>query len=527
MKKIITVILIFSLLLCFASCDKENSTEASAGKPSSSESGSESASEAAPLEIKIGGTDLKDMSVVCKRPALSDIANDFASRLSALCGSTINVSTKTQDKSITLTLSNTEGNSADKYSISVSSEGMTISANSKEALSFAVQDFAEYLKTNTTLEAGEKQMSITMKNYKSEDTALFKYCGTWNKEGDAMVSYWNAAYVEIDFEGNAINANFTKPSSFRIKMDNADKYSELYSNISGEVTFFAEGDGKHTLRIYSNDRNSHIYFGGVSVPEATLLSRTPDKQHYIQFVGDSISDATNSFSHRVGDVLGWDFSVTALSGISLRTNYGCWKHNNGFNASDGTVAEGSMADLIYKNSNGAYNNIGMEDAFFKLGIPQETMKGEERELYAQKYMTSDELDYNFDAGYTPDIVFIFLGTNDGLEYSGANPDGFTAKYLEFVERILETYGDDTQICILNSINSNNYGNVDENFIRITSIRETADHITETYPDNVTFIDYDIIKTWGITFADFVHPDANGYNAMTKGISEILKDCYGS
>ena len=87
-----------------------------------------------------------------------------------------------------------------------------------------------------------------MKHVDATDVALFKYCGTWQATDPGspttMVSYWNAAYVEIDFTGNAITLEFSKETSFKVKMDDA---SYVPYTADGKITLFAEGEGKHTL----------------------------------------------------------------------------------------------------------------------------------------------------------------------------------------------------------------------------------------------------------------------------------------
>lgn len=350
----------------------------------------------------------------------------------------------------------------------------------------------------------------------ASDTHIFKYCGMWQatdvESPDTMVSYWNDAYVEINFTGNSITPVFSRESSFKIKMDKAEEYSAVY-NVKGEITLIAEGEGDHTLRIYGNNRNAHIHFAGVIIPEDEKVSRTPDRPHYIHFIGDSISDNPVSFSHRAGDILGWDFTVTALSGIALERNYGYWNIGYG----------GDAASLIKQNF--GVNNIGMEDAFFKLGIPMQKpeISKEEFDYYTSRYYT-DELDYNFNTGYTPDIVFIFLGTNDELT-SDSDADRFTKAYLSFVERILEIYGNDTKVCILQALSHSSLPN-DENHPRYTVIRTAARAIKQKYPQNITFIDRDIVKGWNVEISsDTTHPSENGYNTLTKCISEFLGELF--
>ena len=70
------------------------------------------------------------------------------------------------------------------------------------------------------------------------NTELFKYCGTWQatdpQNPTTMVSYWDVAYVEIDFEGYEITLMFSSKSTFKYKID--DKSYISVSNVEGDYT---------------------------------------------------------------------------------------------------------------------------------------------------------------------------------------------------------------------------------------------------------------------------------------------------
>lgn len=484
-------------------------------------------------DITVGDYKLQDLTVVAQNASCLGIARNFAKRLSILTGYEIPVSTTAVRRAINLRASNTqnEDDFSTTYRIEAAANAaaktseLTITAPTRAALSYAVQTLADTLKAGDTYAAGfNEEHSFNLVHTDATDTALFKYCGTWQASDEenpkTMVSYWNAAYVEINFTGNAITPVFSKESTFKIKLDNAAEYSKTYT-VTGAITFFAEGEGEHTLKIFYNDKCKHMYFAGVSVSEGTTLSRTASRAHYIQFVGDSISDGGSSFTQQVGDVLGWDYSVTALSGIALETGYGYWRNNNGL--ANGTITPGSLADLIKKNF--GIDNIGMEDAFFKLGVANTAgTPKDELAYYAENYYT-EKMDNRFESGYTPDIVFIFLGTNDQLG-SLNDTDRFVNTYVKFVGNILAAYGEDTQICILQALTHSSLPN-NENHPRYEIIRSAAETLMLTYPNNINFIDRDIITTWNVEIgSDTTHPTATGYTTLTEKISALLAEYYG-
>ena len=124
------------------------------------------------------------------------------------------------------------------------------------------------------------------------NVALYKYFGMWQatdkSDASAMVSYWTLAYVELDFTGDCISLAFSRESSFKYRIDNGQYIS---GTSSGTYTISGAGNGKHTVRLLSQGRKNHIYFAGAYESDTCRLSRTANKPHYVQFIGDSISEA--------------------------------------------------------------------------------------------------------------------------------------------------------------------------------------------------------------------------------------------
>ena len=483
--------------------------------------------EADTVSFTVGSADVKNSAVYAAQDCCVDMARTLAEELSIVTGYAIPIASSLSDNCISIKADDTdiEEGFSQSYEIKGSADRVNVTAATRASLSYAVRDFARSIADGDVLGAEySAEKTFEMKHADASDVKLFKYCGMWQatdvSDPTAMVSYWNAAYVEISFEGNAITPEFSQRSIFRVSIDGGE-YSDEYM-CDDKMTFFVKGEGKHTLRIYNKNQDRHIYFSGVSVEKNVELSRAADKPLYIQFVGDSISANVNSFSHRVGDVLGWDFSVTAVSGMALGSEKGFWRVNNGYDRGTGTYAKDSMADLI--NRNFAKTNVAMEEAFFKLGHPTNKMSGDERRLYAEKYFTS-ALDCDFSTGYTPDVVFIFLGTNDEL-YSAADLDRFSAAYLRFIERIFDTYGSDTKICVMQRVSN---GKTDTN-IEIPAyevFRNTAKMLMQKYPENIHFIDRDVISTWNVEISsDTIHPTNGGYDTLTEKLAAYLGELYG-
>ncbi|MBP3376247.1 MAG: SGNH/GDSL hydrolase family protein [Clostridia bacterium] len=267
-----------------------------------------------------------------------------------------------------------------------------------------------------------------------------------------------------------------------------------------------------------------MYFAGVKAGKDTELTRTPDRKYYVQFVGDSISDATNSFSHNSADIIDWDYSTIACEALSLVKDMGYWRYNNGFNGSDFT--EGSMA--WHFNNNFGVTSVGMEDAFFKLGIPNKWDQSDPRfgDVAANYY--TEKYDFNFETGYTPDIVFIFLGTNDLVYTSHPSiEEKFVETYKAFVAKIFELYGKDTEIVVMQALSTSNPTALyDVDSSRYKTIRRVAEELTALYPDNVTFLDENTLFSWGVDISpDNTHPSADGYATLSTKVAQWLKKTF--
>jgi lysophospholipase L1-like esterase len=142
--------------------------------------------------------------------------------------------------------------------------------------------------------------------------------------------------------------------------------------------------------------------------------------------------------------------------------------------------------------------------------------------YTEKY------DFNFATGYTPDIVFIFLGTNDlSMGSNKGDAATFANTYKAFVEKIFEVYGKETKICILQALTTSSSSNLyDTSSMRHQGIERAVEMLTEEYPDNIHFINSSRIFTWGVDISsDGTHPSALGYETLTNQIANYLPKIY--
>ena len=460
---------------------------------------------------------------------MQDIASGLAKDLSAVTGCNIKYGTYANGAQIKLVTTSTSGTGIGAaYTVKYSSSTITLSALNKVTLAYAISDFVARIKSGLEITEGfEESYALEVKTVAATDTKLFKYCGTWQatdkNNPETMVSYWDAAYVEVDFTGSAITLTFSSATTFKYSIDGGSYVTA--SNVTGDYTVYAGNGGTHTVRVLTDTQANNIHFAGVKAEKNVTLSRTADKKYYIQFVGDSISDDIKSFSHNSPEILGWDYSVTACWAISMVKDWGSWKVMNGYDRNTASYAEGSMA--WYLNKNFGTLSIGMEDAFFKLGIPHQLANTDPRFAdYAENYFT-EKYDHDFNTGNTPDIVFIFLGTNDlGFTSGQGSIDKFKDRYKNFVANIFELYGDDTQIVVMQAVSTSKEGSdlYNTDCGRYEGIRQTADELMKLYPENVRFLDEDTLLSWNVEISsDNTHPSVNGYNTLSTKIAEWLDE----
>ena len=218
----------------------------------------------------------------------------------------------THEKIIKLSVIDDSSEAIDSYAYSVSCENgiLVITASSRAALAYAVEDFAKIIadQNNTQQsiyfnEGYRYNGTFALKNFAASNS-VFKYAGIWNSNGSSMVSGADADYVEFNFTGSTITLFFANATEFKISFD-GNAYTE-YSVESEKTLLLA--DGEHTARIICKDDSKPVSFLGIKTYSSSM-SRPSNKDHYIQFIGDSMVDYDSSFAHNVADLLNWDYSV--------------------------------------------------------------------------------------------------------------------------------------------------------------------------------------------------------------------------
>ena len=107
-----------------------------------------------------------------------------------------------------------------------------------------------------------------------------------------------------------------------------------------------------------------------------------------------------------------------------------------------------------------------------------------------------------------------------------DPINFTEGGIEYIKyhaddiSLFTMYGNETTVVMMNGVSTSGR----DTTARYDCIRAAAEECIKNHPDNIKFIDRDILETWNIEIGnDTTHPSANGYATLCTRITEYLAD----
>jgi hypothetical protein len=226
------------------------------------------------------------------------------------------------------------------------------------------------------------------------------------------------------------------------------------------------------------DSDNHLYIVSIYPPEHT------------DFI-NSIYLTLNEYSEKNN----WDYSIHAINGIPL-----CSRYNRFYPTS-------------HPQLNAHFGNIrpGMETAYFRTSFTF----ADNVEIYGDYFDENCKLKYNFKTKNTPDVIYVFLGTNDTIDDTPEDID-FIDTYRDFVDKLIKMYGKDLKVVLMNSIYKNYTSN------RHNNIDVAVKAISNDHPGQIYYIDVDTIATWNIKLGDGTHPSDEEYPRLAKFITEFIK-----
>ena len=142
----------------------------------------------------------------------------------------------------------------------------------------------------------------------------------------------------------------------------------------------------------------------------------------------------------------------------------------------------------------------------------------------------DTLPAGTNTGRTPDIVFIFLGT-DAINSATTQDEvnAFVNKYRDLVADVISKYGTNTQIHLMQAISTSEKSEMfDTNHIRYQAI-ELAMSYSKQLSSNVYTLSSETIRGWNVEFdvtKDTTYPTENGYETLTCKIMPYIAEKAG-
>lgn len=283
---------------------------------------------------------------------------------------------------------------------------------------------------------GKAKVPVT---YKANNPYL-NYVGRIDFRNKIKPRFWNpGVYVQARFEGTslAIDLNdevmYGKNHNYiEIAIDNR---MPLRMQTTGKANHIKVADhlpaGIHTVTICKNTETNIGYLEFVGITCQRLLPWVEKTRHKIEFIGNSITCGASS-----------DQSVVPCG-------KGVWQdQHNAYMAYGPRTAR--MLNAQWHLS--AYSGIGLIHSCcdIKFTMP---------EIYNRVNLLQDSIKWNFNK-YTPDVVTMCLGQNDGIQDSAT----FCKAYADFITVVRKHYPKADIVMLTSPMGDDKLNNVLKNYI---------------------------------------------------------------
>lgn len=277
--------------------------------------------------------------------------------------------------------------------------------------------------------------SLSSKGRKTVETAAsdsrIEYTGRTFTDGTDVSYDWSGVYVRVRFKGSdiAIRCSDTKNSWFNLWIDremdcSADK--KFVVAAKDTIITLAEGLGKgeHEIILQKRTEGSEGRFTIHSfITENEILQASGRKHRHIEFVGDSYTCGYGTESADRDDPFLAETENCNLTYAAITARY-----------------FGADFNLVSHSGQGIARNY--DDASPGYHMP---------DRYSQTFDESKEYIWNaHKAPYRPDVVVIYLCTNDFSTDRQPHETIFVKRYIELLNKIKDNYGEDIPILCMSS-----------------------------------------------------------------------------
>lgn len=330
---------------------------------------------------------------------------------------------------------------------------------------------------------------------------------------------WENSGVEFDFVGTTVGVEIScvEPQKFIYSIDGVEKTINIQG---GTFTYILANDlanEKHTVKIL---RSGEVWVIDptllCAVTDSETITKTPDRDLKIQFIGDSI---------------------TAGNGLDNYTQDYAYIAAKTLNADSQTFAVSSAYMYDYRRNDGKLNSsvdgIGLVVPFVYSGIDVVPTKGD--------YVVNEDFSFSFtpsasgsndpyaavgeyDFSWVPDVVVINLGTNDSSFLSNSdasskiefNKKGFVITYVNFLKRLGELYPGAKFVC--------SYGLMSCDNTILSLIKEAVDTYNKTPNHNEAVAFKYTLKTDNASPTNS-HPGIVSHQRAGAELAQFIKDTF--
>ncbi len=390
----------------------------------------------------------------------------------------------------------------------------------------------------------EKNLNTTLYNRKALENKGFSYTAFSTDNAkilgrtSAQTPFtfgWANNGVEFDFKGTTLFVEI-------IRTEERDWCRQrCYAVIDGEmVVEFSPSLGTntyilgeelsnttHTAKIFrlAEAWEGQITFTGVVTDGGTTISKTPDRNLKIQFIGDSLTAAytflngTHSYAYKVAENLNADFNSIASAGGHLYDVL----LNDGRRYSDGPTTSGGKdgrENMFYAFYH--YTNV------YPINVKGKYTVNTNDHTFAYEQTNSAQYNYKYCGDYNlksfvPDIIVINLGSNDinimtqdfAKQKWEENKEGFVKTYVNLLKLLGENYPNAKIVC--------SYGLMSVNPTMVELIAKAVEEYTKlpNHAETVTFT----FTPKTDNASDNAHPGVNSHITAANELTAFIKSTF--
>ncbi len=258
-----------------------------------------------------------------------------------------------------------------------------------------------------------------------------EYTGRTEVKGNDVSYDWSGVYFRVRFNGPSLSVKCsdTKNSWFNLWVDKemnpqADRTFKVTAKDTVIVLAEGLGKGEHEVILQKRTEGEQGCFTVHSfLSEGEILQASGRKERHIEFIGDSYTCGYGTESKDKNDPFTAETENCNLTYAAITSRY--------FNADYNLVSHSGQG--IARN----YDNFG----------PGYHMP----HRYTQVYDSAKEPVWKPEmAPHTPDVVVIYLGTNDFSTAQQPHESTFRSNYITLLKSIKKNYGEDTPILCMAS-----------------------------------------------------------------------------